>query len=100
IEKLNENSGLFILSASSSNQSASESELYKHGYLTYSLLKVMKDQPDILENGKYLNLSRWFDAARQMVSRLASEGAEKQEPQIVTNTNFNIGVVDEEVVST
>ena len=99
IDKLNEKSGLFILSASASNQSAYEMGRYSQGLLTYSLLKAIKQQPDILNQGKYLDLSRWFDAAKESVSDLAKESGARQEPQIVTNTNFNIGVVDEEVMA-
>ncbi|MEO7983000.1 MAG: caspase family protein, partial [Bacteroidota bacterium] len=62
IDKLNEKSGLFILSASASNQSAYEMGRYSQGLLTYSLLKAIKQQPDILEDGKYLNVSSWFNA--------------------------------------
>lgn len=99
IDKLNEKSGLFILSASATNQSAYEIGRYSQGLLTYSLLKAIKQQPDILEDGKYLNISRWFNAAEKTVSELTREyGSNRQEPQIVTNTNFNIGIVDGEVM--
>jgi len=99
IDKLNEKSGLFILSASASNQAAYESGSYSHGLLTYSLLKAIKEQPDILEEGKYLNLSRWFNAAEKMVTELSKENNARQDPQIITNTNFDIGLVDEDVIA-
>lgn len=99
IDKLNEKSGLFILSASASNQSAYEMGRYSQGLLTYSLLKAIKQQPGILEDGKYLNISRWFNAAEKTVTEIAKETGARQEPQIVTNTNFNIGLVDDEVIT-
>ena len=99
IDKLNEKSGLFILSASASNQNAYEMGRYSQGLLTYSLLKAIKQQPDILEDGKYLNVSRWFNAAEKSVSELSKENGARQEPQVVTNTNFNIGIVDEEIIA-
>ncbi len=99
IDKLNEKAGLFILSASASNQSAYEMGRYSQGLLTYSLLKAIKQQPDILEDGKYLNVSNWFNAAEKTVSEISKENGARQEPQIVTNTNFNIGLVDPEVIS-
>ncbi len=99
IDKLNEKSGLFILSASASNQSAYEMGRYSQGLLTYSLLKAIKQQPDILEDGKYLNVSRWFNEAGKTVSDISKESGARQEPQIVTNTNFNIGIVDAEVMA-
>ena len=65
--------------------------------LTYSLLKAIKEEPDILEDRKYLNISRWFNAAEKTVGELSRETGARQQPQIVSTTNFNIGVVDEEV---
>jgi len=99
IDKLNEQSGLFILSASASNQSAYEMGRYSQGLLTYSLLKAIKQQPDILAEGKYLDVSRWFNAAEKTVTELTKENGARQQPQIVSNTNFNIGIVDEEVMA-
>jgi hypothetical protein len=99
IDKLNEQSGLFILSASASNQSAYEMGRYSQGLLTYSLLKAIKQQPDILADGKYLDVSRWFNAAEKTVTELTKENGARQQPQIVSNTNFNIGIVDEEVMA-
>jgi len=99
IDKLNEKSGLFILAASASNQSAYEMGRYSQGLLTYSLLKAIKQQPDILEDNKYLNVSRWFTAAEKTVSDMVRETGNRQEPQIVSAGNFNIGVVDQEVIA-
>ena len=98
IEKLNEKSGLYILSASASTQLAYESEEYGHGYLTYSLLKGIKENPGILEDGKYLNITRWFNEAAEMVSELAKKDKSRQEPQVVSTSQFNIGLVDQELI--
>jgi uncharacterized caspase-like protein len=99
IDKLNEKSGLFILSASASNQAAYEMGRYSQGLLTYALLKAIKQQPDILDDNKYLNVSRWFNAAEKIVSNLSKDNGARQEPQIVSNTNFNIGIVDADVLA-
>jgi len=99
IEKLNERSGLFIISASASNQSAYEMGRYAQGLLTYSLLKAIKEQPDILDNNKYLDVSRWFNAAEKTVSSLAAETGGMQEPQLVNAGNFNVGVVDTDIIA-
>jgi len=99
IDKLNETSGFFILAASASNQSAYEMERYSQGLLTYSLLKAIKQQPDILEDGKYLDVSRWFGAAKNTVSDIVRQTGNRQEPQIVSAGNFDIGVVDQEVMA-
>ena len=98
IDKLNERSGLFILSASASNQPAYEMGRYSPGLLTHALLKAIKQQPDVLDQGKYLDLSRWFQAAERIVTDLAKDNGARQQPQIVSNTNFNIGVVDDDVI--
>lgn len=99
IEKLNEKSGLFILSASASNQSAYEMGVYSQGLLTYTLLKAMKEQPDILDDSKYLNVSKWFNAAEKNVDEIVKETGNRQQPQIVSTTNFNIGIVDQDVMT-
>ncbi|MBI1306951.1 MAG: hypothetical protein GC181_10145 [Bacteroidetes bacterium] len=98
IDKLNEKSGLFILSASSSDQSAYEMGQFAQGVLTYSLLRAIKENPEVLENGKYLNVSRWFHSAESTVSEIARENGARQDPQVVSNTNFNIGLVDADVI--
>ncbi|NOT50427.1 MAG: hypothetical protein HOP10_04020 [Chitinophagaceae bacterium] len=99
MDKLSERSGLFILSASASKQSAFESDEYEHGYLTYSLLKVIKQQPDILDSGKNLNISRWFNAAGRSVNAMAEEEGRSQKTQIFSVIDFNIGEVDSSVIS-
>ena len=99
IDKLNEKSGLFILSASASNKSAYEMGRYSQGLLTYSLLKAIKQDPEILEDGKYLNVSRWFNAAEKTVTELSKDNGARQEPQIITSNNINIGLVDDEVIA-
>ncbi|MGH2552691.1 MAG: hypothetical protein ACRDEB_03175 [Chitinophagaceae bacterium] len=97
IDRLKENSKLFILSASASNKLAFESDEYEHGYLTYSLLKVIKKQPDILLNSK-LNISRWFNAAALEVKDIAGKENNNQVPHIITVVDFNIGTVDSAVI--
>lgn len=99
IDKLNEQSGLFILSASASDQSAYEMSKYAQGLLTYSLLKAIKLQPDILMDGKWLDLGRWFSAAERTVSDETRFQEARQRPQMISNTNFTIGMVDDEVKS-
>jgi hypothetical protein len=65
--------------------------------LTYALLSAIKQQPDILQEGKYLDVSRWFGAAEKMVTDLVKENGARQQPQVISTTNFNIGIVDDEV---
>ena len=90
-------SGMFILSASAPDQKAYEIGKYNQGALTYSLLKAIKEQPEILDDRQYLNINRWFDAAEKTVGELARETGTRQQPQVVSTSNYNIGVVDDEV---
>ncbi|MBL0233871.1 MAG: caspase family protein [Chitinophagaceae bacterium] len=98
IDKLNESSGLFILSASASSQNAYELGRISQGVLTYSLLRAIKLQPEALEEEKYLNVSRWFNVVKKTVSDIARENGARQDPQVISNTDFNIGIVDTEVI--
>jgi WD40 repeat protein/uncharacterized caspase-like protein len=99
IDKLNERSGLFILSASASDQSAYEMGRYNQGVLTYSLLKSIKEDPTIVDNHQFLNLSQWFEATEKIVEEIATASGARQSPQIVRTTNFPIGIVDDDVRS-
>ena len=100
IERLNERSGMFVISAAASNQKAYEMGQYSQGLLTYALLNAIKTQPDILDSKMYLNINRWFNTAGQTVSELGLEMGVRQQPQVVqTATGFNIGVVDADVLA-
>lgn len=99
VEKLNERSGLFILSASASDQFAYELGKFSQGVLTYSLLKTIKEQPDILDDGKYLNVDKWFAAAEKSVSDIVSQTGNRQNPQKFGTGGFNVGVVDKDVLT-
>lgn len=72
---------------------------YAQGLLTYCLLKVIKQQPDILEDKKYLNINRWVDAAEKTVNELAEQTGVRQQPQKIGISNFNVGIVDDEILA-
>lgn len=98
LEAINDRSGFYYLAASGSDQDANEQSKYAHGLLTYSLLKTIKEQPDILIND-LLNIRRWFEAVKDTVTELARAIGKSQTPQIWSPNNFNIGKVDAEVLS-
>jgi len=50
-----------------------------------------------LDNDQFLNVSRWFNAAEKTVTDLAKENNAPQNPQLVSTTNFNMGIVDDSV---
>ena len=67
LEELKDKSGLFILSASASNQSAFELEQLSQGLLTYCLLKTLKEG-DVTDENKFLNVSKWFNETENLLS--------------------------------
>ncbi|WP_321287700.1 caspase family protein [uncultured Sunxiuqinia sp.] len=103
LDKLNDNAGLFILSASASTQSAYEMNTYNQGILTYALLKPLKENPNILDADNLLSVSRWFEVAKDIVDNIFDDNLKargfRQQPQLLSSTNFKIGVVDDEVRS-
>jgi uncharacterized caspase-like protein len=99
VEKLNERSGMFILSASASNQYAYELGKYSQGVLTYVLLKSIKENPLILEENNLLNVDKWFAVAEKNVTEIVSQTGNRQHPQKFGTGGFNIGMVDSEVLA-
>ena len=100
IDELNAKSGFYVLAASASNQTAYEFDRYSQGLLTHSLLKTLKQQADILEDGKFLSVSRWFNATEKTVRELSALNGFRQEPQLYSGIDFNLGMVDDEVLRT
>jgi hypothetical protein len=97
VEDLKDKSGMFILAASAPNQAAYELPQYEQGLLTYSLLSVLKTNPDILDDGKYLNVQKWFLESEKFLKRLVESHGYKQDAQPFGSANIRIGMVDEEV---
>lgn len=105
IEELKEQSGLYILSAAAANQWATEIPDYEHGLLTYSLLKVIKEETDVFQDNK-LNINHWFTEASNTMHDLIKEYNQqsknipiKQNPEPVGIGNFEIGKIDNEMRS-
>lgn len=97
LEGLKDKTGTFILSASASGQSAYETSLYGQGLLTYSLLSGIKLGGGLKDN-KFIDVTRWFNYASDNVKVLAKEIGGRQDPQLIGNASFEIGIVDKEVV--
>jgi hypothetical protein len=97
LESLKDKTGIFILSASASVQSAYETSLYGQGLLTYSLLSGIKLGGGLRDN-KFIDVTRWFNYAADHVKVLAKEIGGRQDPQLIGNASFEIGMVDKEVV--
>jgi hypothetical protein len=97
LENLKDKAGIFILSASASGQAAYESSQYSQGLLTYSLLSGIKYQTALKEN-KYLDVTKWFNTASDNVRELAKEIGGRQDPQIIGNASFDVGLVNKAVI--
>ena len=97
VEDLKDKSGMFILTASAPNQSAYELPQYEHGLLTYSLLSVLKNNPDVLDDGEFLNVQKWFLESEKYLKQLVSKHGYQQDAQPFGTANIRIGVVDEGV---
>ncbi|OYU55062.1 MAG: hypothetical protein CFE25_08850 [Chitinophagaceae bacterium BSSC1] len=96
LENLKDKTGTFILSASASGQPAYEASQFGQGLLTYSLLSGIK-LGNGLKDDKYLDVSRWFNAASDQVRDLAKSIGGRQEPQIIGSASFDLGMADKEV---
>ena len=99
IEKLNEQTGFFIISASESNKVAYEYGRYSQGLLTYSLLRTIKQNPSILSENNKIDVSRWFNSSKELAQELAKEIGKRQVPQLVSSNNFPVGIVNDDVKS-
>ncbi len=98
LERIKDNAGAFILSASTSDQNAQENQLYGHGFLTYALLSGIHDQTAV-DNSKKIDVSKWFNTARTEVIDLARSHNLNQVPQIIGRASYPVGKVDDEVVN-
>lgn len=96
LERLKDKTGTFILSAAAADQSAYETSLYRQGLLTYSLLTGLKLGQG-LKDQRYIDVNRWFNFAADNVKILAKDIGGRQDPQIIGNGSFDLGMVDEEV---
>ncbi len=97
LESLKDKTGTFILCASASGQSAYETSLYMQGLLTYSLLSGIKLGGGLKEN-KYIDVTKWFNYTVDYVKQLAKEIGGRQDPQLIGNASFQIGMVDRQLV--
>ena len=97
IENLKDKSGLYILTASSKNQSAFEITQYQHGLLTYCLLKTIKQDQSILAENKYLNIQDWFSHSENELNNIIKSIGKEQNAQQVVASNITIGIIDSEI---
>jgi hypothetical protein len=93
LDKLANQSGFAIITASSSDQKALELPQFEHGLLTYSLLSALVRNKSALNAENQLVLEKWFITAEEEMKKLnKNQNAEKMVP-----VSFNLGVIDEKV---
>jgi WD40 repeat protein/uncharacterized caspase-like protein len=97
LESLKDKTGTYILAASAANQAAHESAAYDQGLLTYSLLSGIKLGGGLKDN-KFIDVTKWFNFAADYVKSLAKNLGAGQDPQIIGNASFVVGLVDKEVI--
>ncbi len=97
VEDLKDKSGMFILAASAPNQSAYELPQYGHGLLTYSLLYTLKNNPEVLDETKFLNVQKWFLETEKYLQQLVTSLGYNQNAQPFGTANIRIGEVDEKL---
>ncbi len=97
LEDMKDKTGTYILTASSSEQNGYESNLYNQGILTYCLLSGIKLGEGLKDN-KYIDVTKWFNTTANNVKMMALELGKIQEPRLLGNASFNIGLVDKDVV--
>jgi len=98
LEELKDKSGLFILSASASNQSAFELEQLSQGLLTYCLLKTLK-QGDVTDDERFLNVSKWFNETEDLLSEIITKYGVEQNAQPFGSGNIVVGELTEEIIN-
>jgi uncharacterized caspase-like protein/WD40 repeat protein len=97
VEDLKDKSGMFILAASAPNQSAYELPQYQQGLLTYCLLSTLKNDPNILDDNKYLNVQKWFLQTESLLKNTMESLGLAQNAQPYGTANIRIGLVDDGV---
>jgi hypothetical protein len=98
-DKMNEKSGMYILTSSSSNQASIEMSKYGHGLMTYSMLKTLKENTNLNNERGYLSINKWFEESIKTLEDIARKDNIQQRPNILTGSDFSIGIVDDEVRS-
>jgi WD40 repeat protein len=97
LDRMKDRTGLHIITGCAADATSYEASRYGQGVLTYSLLEGMKGLS--LRENEFVDISRWFQYARDRVPILASGIGGIQEPQIISpngGESFDIGQLLEE----
>lgn len=97
MEDLREKSGLLIMAASAPNQAAYELPQYGQGLLTYCLLKTLKNNPDVLDDREFVNVTKWFLESERELQRVMESLGKNQDAQPFGTSNLRIGIVNDSI---
>jgi hypothetical protein len=89
------NQGTHMLFATSDSKSAFEADDLKHGYLTYSLLRVLREGQDVTNHGKILSKS-WLDSASKLCESISTQQGFVQKPRTRTVGDFSLGTLTDQ----
>ncbi|MBK8968439.1 MAG: caspase family protein [Lewinellaceae bacterium] len=92
LERMQDRSGMFVLAGSAADKPSFEASRFGHGLLTYSLLNNM---PRVAaENNSFIDVGKLFNNTLDEVNRLAGEIGKSQQPEMIGNGSFDIGIID------
>lgn len=93
--------GVYFLSSSAKDKSSYEHPVFEHGFLTYSLLKGVKNAEGLKYYGSeaYLDIPKWFSYALTDAPKVAASVSKEQVPVFRTPSqtqgDFFIGIVSD-----
>jgi len=80
LDRMRDRTGMHIITGSTADAVSYESSRYGQGILTYSLLEGLKGAS--LKEGKFVDVMKWFQTAKERVPVLASDFGGIQEPVV------------------
>ncbi len=94
LERMKDRSGFFVLAGSAADKSSFEDPRFRHGLLTYSLLRNI---PKVAAGDKNhaVNVGTLFQEVREDVPKLAQEIHKVQEPKLIGMEDFSIGIIND-----
>jgi hypothetical protein len=99
LDRMKDRTGMFVLSGSASDKVSYEAGEYGQGLLTYALLQGMVVASQKTADGKYIDVMKLFQYARDEVPRLAASINGVQTPMLgfpSMGASFDIGILNED----
>ncbi|MFZ0038799.1 MAG: caspase family protein [Candidatus Acidiferrales bacterium] len=99
LDRMKDRTGFHVLMGAAVDKPSYEASNYSQGLLTYALLLGMEGAA--LRNGKFVDVSQWFQYAANEVPELARSIGQSQNPIVAapSGTSFDVGDVDDSVRS-